>query len=354
MRYVLLILALLAALPSNGLGQEPMPSRVIALAPNLAELVYDLGAGESLVGRTQFSNYPPQVLALPSVGSYYRPNLEGILALEPDLCLAIEDGTPPEVVKALRGFGIRVLVVRLQKVADLELAILEMGTVLGRQVAAKELAARIETELFRVQDKVKALVAEGLARPTVLFILQKQPIIVASSGTFVGELIKVAGGVNLISNDVQLSSDGVSLSGGVSLGGGDASYPRLSHEEFLQMRPQVILTANMAGKNDGNVAELVVQSDGKALELAVQSHGSVAKEPDKLPAEWAELQNLLVAGQRVIVLDADIFHRPSVRSIFAIGQLVDALFSGLSQKEGADSAQQGDVSELRLLQKAVK
>ena len=81
------------------------PSRVVSLAPSLTEVVFATGQGARLVGATLYSNYPPEARDLPRVGSYVHLDIEKIMALKPDLCLAIKDGNPIAVVRRLEAHG---------------------------------------------------------------------------------------------------------------------------------------------------------------------------------------------------------------------------------------------------------
>ena len=97
------------------------PARVIALAPSITEIIYDLGQEERLVGVTQYSTYPPEAESLPRVGSYVRLDIEKIVALKPDLCFATKDGNPKHIVDKIVSLGIPVYVINprnLQQIMD--------------------------------------------------------------------------------------------------------------------------------------------------------------------------------------------------------------------------------------------
>ncbi|MBW2465853.1 MAG: ABC transporter substrate-binding protein, partial [Deltaproteobacteria bacterium] len=97
------------------------PQRVITLAPSITEIIFDLRQEKRLVGATQFSTYPPEAEALPRVGSYVRLDIEKIVSLRPDLCLAIKDGNPKHIVEKIISLGIPVYVINprnLQQIMD--------------------------------------------------------------------------------------------------------------------------------------------------------------------------------------------------------------------------------------------
>ena len=82
------------------------PKRIVAMAPSITEIIFALGLSERLVGATQFSDYPPIAETLPKVGSYVHLDVEKIVSLEPDLCIAVKDGNPISVVRKLESVGI--------------------------------------------------------------------------------------------------------------------------------------------------------------------------------------------------------------------------------------------------------
>ena len=199
------------------------PQRVVALAPNVAELVFLLGRGELLKGATQFSNEPPAARDLPRVGSYVRLDLEKIVALKPDLCLAVKDGNPLPVIERLAGLGIAVYVVDPQHLEDIMSVVTGLGDLLGAREKAEEIVAGMRHRIARVTG----LVAGSTTRPRVFFQIDASPIVSAGSRTFIDELITRAGGENLA---------------------GDASgYRRFGWEEILRLAPEVVIVASMAG-----------------------------------------------------------------------------------------------------------
>lgn len=97
---------------TDGLGRKLSvpddPRRVVTLAPNVTEIDFVLGRQDRLVGVTRFSDYPPETADLPKVGSYIQLDLEKIIALQPDLCIAIRDGNPQTVASRLESIRIPV------------------------------------------------------------------------------------------------------------------------------------------------------------------------------------------------------------------------------------------------------
>lgn len=238
------------------------PRRLVTMAASLTEIVFALGLGHRLVGVEQFSDYPPEARELPKIGSYKLPDLERIVALRPDLCLAVKDGNPPQALARLRDLGIPVYVVDPRDIPGTIATIKEIGGLLGAAAQANALAASLTRRHQRVQD----LAARAPRRPRVFFQIGITPIVSAGSHTFLDELITTAGGLNLAA--------------------GKVPYPRFSQEQILALKPEVIIITSMAR--------------GGAFE--------------QVKAGWERWQTLPAArNHRIFLVDSDIMDRPSPR-----------------------------------------
>jgi len=238
------------------------PRRLVTMAASLTEMVFALGLGSRVCGVEQFSDYPPAARELPKVGSYKLPDVERIVALRPDLCLAIKDGNPPHVLERLRGLGIPVYVVDPRNLPGVIATLEEMGHLLGAAHQARELAAALNHRYQRIKD----LVARATHRPRVFFQIGVSPIVSAGSHTFLDELITTAGGLNLAA--------------------GKVLYPRFSQEQILALQPEVIIITSM---DRGGAFEQV---------KAVWEHW------ESLPA---------VRNRRIFLVDSDLVDRPAPR-----------------------------------------
>src|SRR5258706_10835344 len=170
----------------------PAPRRVVALAPNLTEIVFALGAGDRLVGVSDFSDYPAAARSLPSIGGV-NPDLERIAVLSPDLILATSEGNSPRTVSLLEKKGYPVLATRATSLEGVLESILEIARRLGIPGRGEAL---VET-LRRREAAVESRRASG-ARPGVLVLVWPSPAQAAGRGTFADDLIERAGGENCI------------------------------------------------------------------------------------------------------------------------------------------------------------
>jgi iron complex transport system substrate-binding protein len=173
------------------------PKRIVSVAPSDTELVFALGKGGSLVGRSDFDTYPAEVKNVPSVGGFMPPNYEKIVAAKPDLLLVI-GGSENERNKLINDYKLNVFVVDPKNFDQLYAGIKNLGVVLNAQEAAEKVVADMQAAVKAVTDKV----ATAQVKPKVYYEVWDEPLMTAGTGTFVNDLITLAGGVN-VGADVQ-------------------------------------------------------------------------------------------------------------------------------------------------------
>ncbi|MBZ9610896.1 cobalamin-binding protein [Rheinheimera maricola] len=145
MRLWLLLLCCLSA------AVQGAEQRIIALAPHITEMLYAIGAGDSVVGVSDYSDYPAQARALPSVASFAGINLEAILALKPNLVIAWRSGNPPADIKRLQHFGINVVFSDPITLDDIATELRLFGELTGHQIQADAEAARFSHQLQQLR-----------------------------------------------------------------------------------------------------------------------------------------------------------------------------------------------------------
>jgi iron complex transport system substrate-binding protein len=255
------------------------PRRLVSLAPSLTEIVFLLGQQRKLVGVTRYCNYPPAANTLPRIGGVADPDIERIVAAAPDLVLCTTDGNPREKVRALEEMGIPCFAVGPQDLSGVFAAIERIGALLG--VPDK---ARAEADALRVRAARAAHPAADPV-PGVLFVVSTRPIIAAGQATFMDELIRLAGGRNAAA----------SFSG---------RYPRLTVEDLLAARPDLIFIAAMAG---------------------------VERFPPEI-RRWKEIPAF--RDGEVVSLDGDLVTRPGPRMVAALEEVSRAV-SAWRRRAGA-------------------
>jgi iron complex transport system substrate-binding protein len=165
---------------------------VVTLAPNLTEIVFALGAQDSLVAVSEYSDYPAAARGLPRVGGL-DASAERIVSLHPDLVLASRDGNPRGAVQALEAAGIPVLTVSGESLD----AILEGIRQVARRLSRREDGERLASELSRRRDEVRRRAA-GRNRPSAVLLVWPDPPQAAGGGTFLSDVLEEAGAHNLL------------------------------------------------------------------------------------------------------------------------------------------------------------
>ncbi|MGQ0640932.1 MAG: ABC transporter substrate-binding protein [Gemmatimonadaceae bacterium] len=179
--------------------------RIVSLNPTTTELLFALGAGDRLVGRSRWDVFPPAARAVSDVGDALRPNVERVLSVQPDLVILYESPENIVAIDRLRASGLDVLVLRIDLLAHLRRAIDTLGVLLGDTARAR----LVRDTVFASLDRVRAATA-GLEPPSVFVHVWDSPIITIGSGSFLTELVSIAGGRNIYA-DIAAPSATVSL-----------------------------------------------------------------------------------------------------------------------------------------------
>lgn len=194
MRALLLSLVLLcAALPAQA-------ARVVALSPHLAELACAAGGCEQLVGVVKHSNYPESVRALPQVGDAHAVNLEALLALKPDLILSWDGGTPAATVARLTALKLRVEPIRVRSLADIGLALLRVGALLGSEDASCAAEAQFSAQIAALRARYAQATPIG-----VMYQLEPEPVFTVNRDSPISEAMAVCGAHNIFADYRQLA-----------------------------------------------------------------------------------------------------------------------------------------------------
>ena len=168
---------------------------VVTLAPHLAEMMYDIGAEDMLVGVSAFTDYPDAALHKPVIGDAFMVDQEQIAVLQPGLILAWESGTPRHLAEELVERGYRVELIRTRGLRDVADALIEVGRLTGHERQAEDVAARFLEQLdtlaadYRNADPIR-----------VFYQVDKRPIYTINGDHFVSQLIEICGGVNIFAD----------------------------------------------------------------------------------------------------------------------------------------------------------
>ena len=207
------------------------PQRIISLAPSNTEILFALGLQEEVIGVTDWCNYPPEALEKEKVGGYDTPNIEKIVALNPDLVL-VAYGTPMDVINTMDELGLTVFGIESTDLDDVLTDIRTVGEITDKEVEAQTLTSEMDGRIDAVVDQTQELEE----RLQVFYIVWHDPLWTAGSGTFIHELVEKAGGVNICQN----------ITG----------YTTVSIEEVVARNPEVIIASEWSFEWAQNVTSL--------------------------------------------------------------------------------------------------
>ena len=167
-------------------------SRIVSLAPHVTELVYAAGAGESLVGASEFSDYPAEALSLPRVGDAFRLDYERIVSLRPDFAVAWESGTPAASIARLEALGVRVVVLRVKLLDDISAALVELGGLAGTSQVAEAAAGSLRQGFAELRRQYAN-------RPVVRVFVQLDdaPLFTVTGRHLISEMVALCSGRNV-------------------------------------------------------------------------------------------------------------------------------------------------------------
>jgi iron complex transport system substrate-binding protein len=200
--------------------------RVVSLCPSLTELVFDLGRGDTLVGRTKFCVHPAdRVAAVPSVGGTKNPKIDRIVALAPDLVLLNEEENRREDAEALRAAGIACHVSFPRSVLDTAAMVRSIGAAIDAADAAESIATDIKRRHARVRAAAMARARAGGPPVRWAYLIWRKPWMTVNGDTFVSAMLDQAGGVNVFASR-------------------ESRYPTVEPEELAAADPGLVLLSS--------------------------------------------------------------------------------------------------------------
>jgi len=233
------------------------PRRIVSLNPATTELLFALGAGDRVVGRTQYDLWPDSARLVPSVGAGMQPNLEAVLGRKPDLVVMYASGSDRGAADRLTAAGVPTAAFRMDHITDFVRVTTQLGRLLGDTLRAHAVVDSVTSTLDRVRHAT-----QSLERPSVFLHAWEKPLMTLGGGSFVSELVTVAGGRNIYD----------SLA---------APSPVVTLEDVVRRNPDIVLVSPIERTN-------MLQSD-----------------------RWRALP--AVRNGRVLAYDTNLVARPSVK-----------------------------------------
>lgn len=249
------------------------PKRIVSLAPSITEILFAIGLDQEIVGVTEFCNYPPAASDKPKVG-YSQPNLESIVALRPELIVAPKSFLRVDLLNRLEQLKIPTFLLDPRTVEDILTHVRVLGRMVGRVPESLKVSESIRKKITRLTERLT-----GRRRPTLLFVLNTDPLMTVGPGSYIHQLIELAGARNAAES-------------------AGTPYPRLSIEEVLRRNPEFLLFP--MGRFEG-------------IPQAEQDQWR----------RWTSLE--AVKRNQLVQINADVLNRPGPRVIEGLESLVRIL-----------------------------
>ena len=256
----------LSATSSTGKA-EHAPKRLIVLAPNLVELIFSLGAGAQIVGTTDHADYPHEARLIPRVGNYAAIQLEKVLALQPDLVLVWDTGTPAADIQKMQQLGLKVLHFQTHHLEDIASQLLELGELVQQPAIAKSLS---DNFLQQLKDLRQQYQTQTPVR--VFYELWDNPLSTINKNAWPSQHLQVCGVENLFEN-------------------AGASYPQVGLEQVISADPALII-------------QPVSENEPRTL------------------VNWQRWPELMATkNNQIIRADSDLLHRATLRTLDGVASL---------------------------------
>ena len=232
-------------------------TRIVSLNPTTTEILFALGAGPRLVGRTHWDLYPDSARFVTDLGNGIQPNVEAVLGVRPDLVVLYGSNDNRDAAATLRAAGVNTVALKVDSIAEFGRAVMMLGRLVGDTVRARAVVDSVDHTLTRVRAATA-----GLPRRTVFWKIWDTPLLTIGGGSYMTELVTIAGGRNVYEDIPQPS-------------------PQITLEDVVRRDPEFIIAGPV------NAAELRSAASWKAV-----------------PA---------VRGGRILIVDTTLVGRPSVR-----------------------------------------
>jgi iron complex transport system substrate-binding protein len=252
---------------------EKIPKRIITLAPNLTEIIFDLGLEKILVGNTMFCNYPDEAKKIEKVGDMLSFNYEKILRLNPDLVFITVEGNTKAAYEKFKALGIKTFVSNPRNFIGIKKTYGDLGKIFHVESLVESKIKNWDSTAAYIKENSKSVSSK-----TAMIIIELKPVMIAGKNTFLNEFIENCGLTN-IADDSKVN------------------YPIFSREEILKRNPDYIIYP--AGDED-----------------------NISKIKNAYP-EWLQLK--AVKNKNVLMVDRDVYLRPGARFIDALKDLFTRL-----------------------------
>ena len=218
----LLIISLFLTPFTNNAAEQ----RIVALAPHIVEMLFDIGAGDHIVGTVSYADYPKAALNIPRIGGYNGIQIEKILELKPDLVIVWQSGNKMSDIEQMEKMGLNIFYSKPDKIEDVAKELRALGKITDHQAQAEEVANRYSEKLNRLRQQYT-----NVAPMKVFYQLWPEPMRTINKDTLINQLIDVCQGRNVFSDN-------------------PTPYPQISIENVIVAQPEVIILPEQTSEQE--------------------------------------------------------------------------------------------------------
>jgi vitamin B12 transport system substrate-binding protein len=246
--------------------------RIVALAPHIVEMLFDIGAGENIVGTVEYADYPEAALTIPRVGGYHGIQIEKVLALKPDLVMVWQSGNKVSDIEQMEKMGLNIVYSLPHNIEDVARELRHLGKAIGHEAQAEVVANNYTKKLEKLrQDHA------NIKPMKVFYQLWPEPMRTINKETIINQMIEVCQGQNVFADN-------------------PTAYPQIGIENVIVAQP-----------------EIIIYPDEK----------SAIEQPIIDWLKWPEIP--AVKHNRFIHINADLLHRFSTRMLEGIEDMCEKI-----------------------------
>jgi iron complex transport system substrate-binding protein len=239
-------------------------ARIASLNPTTTEILFTIGAAHRLVGRDSYDEWPAAAKSLADLGPGISPNVEKILSVRPELVVLYATNDNRAAASALRAAGVRVVGLKIDRIADFHRAALILGALAGDTLAARATVDSVERTIARIRAATATL-----PHPRVLWYLWDNPILVLGNGSYQSELLAIAGGANVYADRAEPAAQ-VSLED-VLRRDPEVIFVDSGKSAFLRDSPRWRSVAAVRGGRIFEIDDALLNRPGVTLGMAARS-----------------------------------------------------------------------------------
>jgi len=214
---MLLVSLLFASFSGAAVPQQAVPKRIVALAPHIVEMLFDIGAGEQIVGTVEYADFPDAALKIPRIGGYHGIQIEKVLELKPDLVIVWRSGSKDSDIEQMEKMGLNIIYSQPHKIEDVAMELRKLGKYTGHETQAEMVANRYLQRLKKLRHQ-----HENIAPIKVFYQLWPNPMRTINKETWINQLIEVCQGQNVFADN-------------------PTPYPQIGIENVIVAQPEIII-----------------------------------------------------------------------------------------------------------------